>query len=310
MNVFFFFFQAEDGIRDVAVTGVQTCALPISGWHQGFQEAACRPRPARFFPVSPPEVIVHHDAGLLAKAVAARLVTTLVDAQAATGRPSLVLTGGGIGTAVLTELAAAPARDAVDWRHLDIWWGDERFLPAGHPDRNETGARAALLDHVDVTADRVRPMPGPDGPDGNSPEAAAARYAGWLCDASAPEDHGQSPSFDVLLLGIGPEGHVASLFPGLPALYEEERTVVAVHGAPKPPPTRLTLTLPAIRCARDVWVLAAGQEKARAVRLALSDSGPVQVPAAGARGRQRTLFLLDRAAASQLPPQLSRIASP
>jgi len=79
--------------------------------------------------MSPPEVIVHHDAGLLAKAVAARLVTKLVDVQAATGRASLVLTGGGIGTAVLTELAAAPARDAVDWRHLDIWWGDERFLP-------------------------------------------------------------------------------------------------------------------------------------------------------------------------------------
>jgi 6-phosphogluconolactonase len=117
------------------------------------------------------------------------------------------------------------------------------------------------------------------------------------------------PSFDVLLLGIGPDAHVASLFPGLPALYDK-RPVVAVRGAPKPPPTRLSLTLPAIRCARDVWILAAGREKAGAVRLALSGAGPVQVPAAGARGRQRTLFLLDRAAASQLPPQLSRIASP
>jgi len=95
--------------------------------------------------VSPPEVIVHYDAGLLAKAVAARLVTKLVDVQAATGRTSLVLTGGGIGTAVLTELAAAPARDAVDWRHLDIWWGDERFLPSGDPERNEAGAQQALL---------------------------------------------------------------------------------------------------------------------------------------------------------------------
>jgi 6-phosphogluconolactonase len=114
------------------------------------------------------------------------------------------------------------------------------------------------------------------------------------------------PSFDVLLLGIGPDGHVASLFPGLPALYDE-RPVVAVRGAPKPPPTRLTLTLPAIQCAREVWVLAAGADKAGAIRLALSDVGPVQVPAAGARGRQRTLFLLDRAAASRLPPQLGRV---
>jgi 6-phosphogluconolactonase len=255
-----------------------------------------------------PGVLIHRDAELLAKAVAARLVTRLVDVSAGSGHASLVLTGGGIGTRVLTELAAAPARDAVDWRHVDIWWGDERFLPQGHPDRNETGARAALLDHVDVTPGRVRPMPGPDGRDGDNPEAAAARYARWLRDAATPEDHGQSPSFDVLLLGIGPEGHVASLFPGQPALYEE-RTVVAVRGSPKPPPIRLTLTLPAIRTAREVWIIASGEDKSGAIRLALSGAGPVQVPAAGARGRQQTLFLLDRAAAVRLPPELGRLAS-
>jgi 6-phosphogluconolactonase len=254
-------------------------------------------------------VLIHRDGGLLAKAVAARLVTRLVDVCAARGHASLVLTGGGIGTKVLAELAAAPARDAVDWRHLDIWWGDERFLPEGDPERNEAGARAALLDHVDVNPDRVRPMPGPDGPDGSDPEAAAARYARRLREASRPEDHSQVPSFDVLLLGIGPDAHVASLFPGMPALYEE-RTVVAVHGAPKPPPTRLTLTLPAITAAREVWVIASGADKAGAIRLALSGAGPVQVPAAGARGRQQTLFLLDRDAAARVPPQLGRIASP
>jgi 6-phosphogluconolactonase len=240
--------------------------------------------------------------------VAARLVTRLVDVCAARGHASLVLTGGGIGTRVLTELAAAPARDAVDWRHVDIWWGDERFLPAGDPERNETGARKALLDHVDASPDRVHPMPGPDGPDGPDPEAAAARYAGWLLAASQPEDHSQVPSFAVLMLGIGPEGHVASLFPGMPALYEE-RTVVAVHGSPKPPPTRLTLTLPAITAAREVWILASGEEKAGAIRLALSGAGPVQVPAAGARGRQQTLFLLDRAAAAHVPPRLASLRS-
>ena len=241
--------------------------------------------------------------------MAARLVTRLVDVCAARGHASLVLTGGGIGTRVLTELAAAPARDAVDWRHVDIWWGDERFLPTGDPERNETGARKALLDHVDTSPERVHPMPGPDGPDGPDPEAAAARYAGWLLAASQPEDHSQVPSFDVLMLGIGPEGHVASLFPGMPALYEEQRTAVAVHGAPKPPPTRLTLTLPAITAAREVWVLASGGEKAGAIRLALSGAGPVQVPAAGARGRQQTLFLLDRAAASHVPPRLASLRS-
>jgi 6-phosphogluconolactonase len=252
---------------------------------------------------------VHHDPSLLAKAAAARLVTRLVDAQAASATAALVLTGGGIGTAILTELAAAPALGAVDWRHLDIWWGDERFLESGHPERNEAGAEQALLRHVETDPRRIHRMPGTDGLDGDDPEAAAARYADELRAATRPEDHGPVPSFDVLLLGIGPDAHVASLFPGMPALYDE-RPVVAVRSAPKPPPTRLSLTLPAIRCARDVWVLAAGQEKAGAVRLALSAAGPVQVPAAGARGRQRTLFLLDTAAASQLPPQLNRIASP
>jgi 6-phosphogluconolactonase len=242
--------------------------------------------------------------------VAARLVTRLVDAVAAKGQASVVLTGGGIGTRVLTELAAAPARDAVDWRRVEIWWGDERFLPAGDPERNETGARSALLDHVDIRPDLVHPMPGPDGPDGPDPEAAADRYASVLQAAAQPQDRAGVPRFDVLLLGIGPDAHVASLFPGQPALYEEDRTVVAVRGAPKPPPTRLSLTLPAIRSASDVWILASGAEKAGAVRLALSGGGPVQVPAVGARGVAQTLFLLDRAAAAEVPPQLSRLASP
>jgi 6-phosphogluconolactonase len=242
--------------------------------------------------------------------VAARLVTRLVDAVAAKGQASIVLTGGGIGTKVLAELAVAPARDAVDWRRVEIWWGDERFLPTGDPERNETGARAALLDHVDVLPARVHPMPGPDGLDGASPEAAAERYASTLRAAAQPQDRSGVPGFDVLMLGIGPDAHVASLFPGLPALYEEDRTVVAVRGAPKPPPVRLTLTLPAIQAACDVWILASGAEKAGAVRLGLSGAGPVQVPAAGARGRQQTLFLLDRAAAAEVPAQLGRLASP
>ena len=265
--------------------------------------------------MSVPEVVVYRDGPLLAQAVAARLITGLTDAFAARGRASVVLTGGGIGTKVLTELAAAPARDAIDWPHLDIWWGDERFVPAGDPDRNETGARAALLDHVGADPRRVHPMPGPDGPDGDDPDAAAARYASWLADAAraggaspdgagadshGADGHGPVPAFDVLMLGIGPEGHVASLFPGLPALGDT-RPVVAVRNSPKPPPTRLSLTLPSIQAAREVWILASGEEKADAVALALTGDGQDPVPAAGARGRQRTLFLLDAAAAAKAP---------
>ncbi|RNL85237.1 6-phosphogluconolactonase [Halostreptopolyspora alba] len=248
----------------------------------------------------PPCAVVHPDADLLAKATAARLLTRLVDTQAARGTATIALTGGSIGTAVLGELATSPARDAVDWPHLDIWWGDERFLPTGSPDRNETGARSALLDHVNVDPARVHPMPASDGPDGDDPEAGAARYARELL-AAAPKDHTSVPSFDVCLLGIGPDAHVASLFPERSALYEDERTAVSVRGAPKPPATRVTLTLAAIRRAREVWLLASGEGKADAVRLARGEANPVRVPGAGARGHTRTLFLLDRAAAHRLP---------
>ncbi|MGH3344473.1 MAG: 6-phosphogluconolactonase [Carbonactinosporaceae bacterium] len=249
-----------------------------------------------------PTLLVHRDATLLAQAVAARLVTRLVDVQAARGHASIVLTGGGIGVATLAEVARAPARDAVEWPRLDVWWGDERYVPAGDPARNDARARTALLDRVGVDPRRIHPMPAATQGD-DDPEAAAERYAAELRAAASPEDHGPVPSFDVLLLGIGADAHVASLFPGLPALYDE-RPVVAVRGAPKPPPNRLTFTLPAIRCAREVWILAAGAEKASAVRLGLSGAGQVQVPAAGAAGRLRTLWLLDRAAAGRLPATL------
>jgi 6-phosphogluconolactonase len=110
------------------------------------------------------------------------------------------------------------------------------------------------------------------------------------------------------MLGVGPDGHVASLFPGKPALYDE-RPVTAVRGSPKPPPIRLSLTMTSLRHARDVWFVVSGKDKARAVRLALSGAGEVQVPAAGPRGLSRTLWLLDQAAASELPTGLARIAS-
>jgi 6-phosphogluconolactonase len=259
--------------------------------------------------VSTPSVLVHRDPDELAAAVAARLITRLVDVQSARGAASLVLTGGGIARRTLEAVAGSPARGAVDWRRLDVWWGDERFLPSGDPERNETLAREALLDAVPLDPARVHPMPASDGPDGDDPEAAAARYAGELGRAARPEDHGPAPAFDVCLLGVGPDGHIASLFPEMPALYDD-RPVVAVRGAPKPPPTRITLTLPVIQGAREVWAVVAGEDKAKAVTLALSGAGPTQVPAAAASGRDRTLWLLDRAAAGTLPARLGRIASP
>ncbi|HEX3908935.1 MAG TPA: 6-phosphogluconolactonase [Mycobacteriales bacterium] len=258
--------------------------------------------------MSTPLVVVHRDATLLARAVAARLITGLVDAQAARGHASVVLTGGGIGGASLREVAQSPARDAIDFAALDVWWGDERFLPSGHDERNETQAREALLDQVPLDPGRIHPMPASDGPAGDDVDAAAAWYAAALAAASHPADDGPAPAFDILLLGVGPDGHIASLFPESPSL-SDERAVIPVRGAPKPPPTRISLSLTTIGCAREVWLVAAGEEKAGAVRLALSGAAPAAVPAAGAQGRGATRWLLDRAAASRLPADIARPAS-
>jgi len=254
-------------------------------------------------------VVVVPDADILASAVAARLVIKIIDAQAERGWAGVVLTGGRVAAKVLRSVKELPAADAVDWSRVDLWWGDERFLPEGDPERNDTQAREALLASVPVDPKRVHAMPASDGPHGADVEAAAAAYAEELARAAGPENHGTVPSFDVLMLGVGPDTHVASLFPELPAVRETERTVVGVRGAPKPPPTRVTLTLPAIRAAREVWLLAAGEDKARAAAIALSGAGEIQAPAAGARGRARTLWLLDSAAASQLPRSLYPPAS-
>ncbi|WP_326696926.1 6-phosphogluconolactonase [Streptomyces sp. NBC_01754] len=259
--------------------------------------------------MSTPQLVVHRDTELMAQATAARLITRIVDAQAARGAASVVLTGGRNGNGLLAALAASPARDAIDWSRLDLWWGDERFLPEGDPERNVTQAREALLDTVGPDPSRIHAMPASDGPYADDVDAAAAAYAAELAAAAGPGDGGTVPAFDVLMLGVGPDTHVASLFPELAAVRETELTVVGVRGAPKPPPTRISLTLPAIRAAREVWLLAAGEDKAEAAGIALSGAGEVQAPAAGAYGRERTLWLLDAAAASQLPPALYPRAS-
>lgn len=247
------------------------------------------------------KVVVHTEPVLLAEAAAARLIVRLTDAQAERGEAAVVLTGGRIAAQIYKAIRESPAREAVDWSRVNVWWGDERFLPAGDPERNETQARAALLDSLKLDPARVHPMPASDGPDGDDAEAAAARYAAELAEAARP-GHAVLPNFDVVLLGIGEDGHVASVFPEHPVTFET-RPVSAVRGSPKPPPVRITLTLPAINTAEEVWLIASGAGKASAVGLALADAGPRQVPAAGVHGLDLTLWLLDSAAAHELPPK-------
>jgi 6-phosphogluconolactonase len=255
-----------------------------------------------------PMAVVHRDKQVLADAAAARLVTAIVDAQSSRGQADIVLTGGSMGSALLVSLGRSAAKDAIDWRRLNVWWGDERFLPAGDPERNETQSREALLDAVPLDPARVHAMPASDGPDGADVDAAAARYAGELF-AAAPSGR-DVPEFDVLLLGVGPDAHVASLFPEHPALHERDQSVIGVRGAPKPPPTRVSMTFPSLCAARDVWFLVSGADKAGAVGLALSGAGPLQAPAAGVIGIRSTAWFLDRDAATHVPAQLIRLGSP
>ncbi|MEU4292405.1 6-phosphogluconolactonase [Kribbella sp. NPDC026596] len=237
--------------------------------------------------MSVPSVLLNRDAEGLAHAVAARFLTAVVDAQSNGRVAQVVLTGGRVAAVVHRAVAESPARTAIDWSRVEFWWGDERFLPDGDPERNETQARDALLSHVDVDPARVHPMPADTG---QGAEAAAEAYAAELAAAG-------SPTFDVLMLGVGPDGHVASLFPGYPQVKITDVAAVAVHDSPKPPPTRVSLTLPAIDRAREVWFVVSGEDKADAVAKALSGG---DVPAARPRGLDRTLWLLDQAAAGGL----------
>ena len=158
-------------------------------------------------------------------------------------------------------------------------------MPAADPDRNEKQAREALLDHIRVDPLRVHAMAASDGEFGDDVDAAAAAY-GDIVDGR--------DGLDLVMLGMGDEGHVASIFPESPAVYDT-RPVVAVRNCPKPPPTRISLTLPTIRRANEVWIITAAASKAGAVAMALGGAGEVALPAAGATGRSRTLWLLDRA---------------
>jgi 6-phosphogluconolactonase len=238
-------------------------------------------------------VRVHAGADELAQAVAERLLVRLTEAQTERGLASIVLTGGRVASRIYQQVRDSPARGAVDWSRVDVWWGDERFLPAGDPDRNETQARAVLLDVLPLDPARVHPMPASNGTS-DDPETAADGYAAELATSARPR-------FDLVLLGVGEDGHVASIFPGHPAT-QESRPVAGVRGAPKPPPDRITLTFPAINTATQVWLIATGTEKASAVGAALTGAArPVQLPATGVHGVERTLWLLDRSAAADVP---------
>lgn len=245
-------------------------------------------------------VIVHPDRQSLAAAVAARFITKVVDLVDEFEEASIVLTGGTMGSAVLQAINENPARDSIDWSRVNVWWGDERWVPAGHPDRNETEARRVLLDHVALDPARVHPFAASDS--GIELDDAADAYA--LEIATHSPANANMPHFDIMFLGVGPDGHVASLFPDRGGIRELEKTVISVRRSPKPPPERLSLTLPVINSAARVWLVVAGADKASALGLTLAGVSLNEVPAAGVEGRRKTLFFVDAEAAAEVPENL------
>ncbi|HEY8295402.1 MAG TPA: 6-phosphogluconolactonase [Micrococcaceae bacterium] len=274
---------------------------------------------------------IHPSFDVLAATTAARLITKLLDVQNERGEATVVLTGGSVGIATLQAVVRSPAAPAVDWAKVNFWWGDERFVESASAERNANQATDALLSRVGTDPARVHQMGAADQFD--DVEAAAAHYSRQLA-AAADDEHRRSyegdvsegdgesgdgsddgsgsgasrtptlPRFDVLLLGIGPDAHIASLFPEMAGIRAKGAGVVGVKDSPKPPPLRTSLTLSAINSAQEIWLVAAGDDKAGAVGLALAGANPVQVPAAGAQGRTKTLWLLDQEAAAKVPEQL------
>ena len=225
------------------------------------------------------EVIVASEPAELARVAAEWLAHELAGAIAERGACSLGLAGGRTPEPVYRELASDAG---IDWHRVDVYFGDERAVPADHPESNYRMVQRALLSRVGIPDDRVHRMEA-ERPDR---DAAAREYARLL-----------PRRLDILVLGMGPDGHTASLFPGSAALAERERLVVPVVGA-KAPAERLTITPPVIQAARRVAVIAAGEDKAAMVARAVE--GPLEPEAVPAQLARRGVWFLDRAAAARL----------
>lgn len=233
------------------------------------------------------EVHRYLDADQLAEEVARRLLARLIELQEGGRVAQLCLTGGRIANRIYTRLGLLVEGSGMDPGRLELWWGDERFVSTDDPDRNAGPTLAVLAGRFPLDPARTHPMPGADGITDN--HASANTYAKELGDTV----------FDICLLGMGPDGHVASIFPDHPSFEERTHPVIGVNDSPKPPPERISLTIPTLNQSHEVWYLVAGADKADAV--ARSVAGDPTIPAGVVRGQDRTVWLVDQHAAGSLP---------
>jgi 6-phosphogluconolactonase len=223
------------------------------------------------------------DASAVAETAARDLAQKLENLLKTKQSVKLVLTGGTVGIKTLSQLV--PLIENFDLSRLSIWWGDERFVAADSPDRNFEQAREALLSKVRIPEGNIHAMPSTEDGDLLTATGSFAESLG-----------AQEPSFDIVLLGMGGDGHVASLFPGSIGI-EFGRWVVAEPNSPKPPSQRISLSYEALSSANEVWFLVAGADKAHAVSMVFTGQ---DLPASKVSGRDLTKWYLDEAAASEI----------
>lgn len=246
-------------------------------------------------------IVPHGSQEQLAQETSRRVISVLEQAQDERGEATLVLTGGSMGNKVIQAVANDPDSALVDWSRVNVWWSDERFVPGSDSERNGVQAADAAQGQLDLDWDRIHPIAASD--EMSTAEEAAADYREELATAAQQDGvDGDLPRFDVLLLSLGPDTHVASLFPGRHEVVVTNTPVMAVHDSPKPPPTRVTMSLPAINSADRVWLLVAGSAKAEALA-AIRDAKATarSAPGSAVRGTQETLLLVTEDALPGLP---------
>lgn len=240
------------------------------------------------------DVRIFDDDAALADAAAQVIVGAAHESIAARGRFMIALAGGATPRSTYMRLAQPPHAETMPWSRTYAFFGDERCVPPEHPESNYHTAHETLLAKVPIPPDQVFPIDG----SAEDPEAAATNYGRRLAQVFGTR-RGELPRFDLVLLGMGLDGHAASLFPGSPVLKEVFRIVAAVHAAAAAIPQRLTLTFPVLNAAARVVFLVAGAEKAKAVKAVLRDGA--RLPAAMVRPTDgRLVWMLDRAAARLL----------
>ncbi|MBW3091873.1 6-phosphogluconolactonase [Bifidobacterium sp. 82T10] len=259
------------------------------------------------------KTIIYPNPTVLAQAVAARTLLTIGDLLAEPGRTrvDIAVTGGTDGNRVFHELLASPLSEATDWSRVHIWWGDERFVAADDDDRNAKQARGefldAMIDDGLLPESNIHEMPAdtrtPDEIAAASPEETDAVLARAAADyqRELESELGDDPALDIAMFGVGPDAHFASLFPGLPQvrLDDPHVLVAGVRDSPKPPPLRLTLTVPMIARSRHTWVFTSEARKAEAVAKAFAEPRNPMAPSSYADGRE-LLWMIDEGAASKL----------